>query len=310
NKSILDNLTLDFVPHKINCLLGRSGAGKTSILRLIAGISNPHSGSIYFDNIKGEDVPIDERKIGWVPQQQILFPGMNVKQNILYGMNVRQYSLEEKSKRLEELTEIVALENIIDRDVAQLSGGEKQRVALARAMAPYPNILLLDEPFSSLDAPERDRLAFTFRQIQMETEITTIHVTHSPREAEIISDEAFILSGGKILQNGPMKDLIQTPNSIEVGKILNLANIFPPNNEFGNKSAIMIPVNGIELGIGSNSAKVISVTNSLIYLLTTAGSRIQVENDEYKYETGQIVNFQINNEHVIKLADINNQRDQ
>lgn len=264
---ILDNLDLKIPVGKISCLLGRSGSGKTTILRIIAGIINDFSGKVIIDDNDASNLSPKDRKIGWVPQQQLLFPSLNVRDNIAYGLIAKKVPKADQDRIVGEMSTLVGLTHLLDRKTERLSGGEKQRVAIARALASSPQILLLDEPFSSLDAPERDRLALALREIQLKTGITTIHVTHSSREAEIISDYVFILSQGKILQQGSTQKIFSNPNSIEVAKLLSIANVVDGGMFEEIISDAIIPTDAIIIGEGTMSAKVLTVTRGEIHLV-------------------------------------------
>jgi ABC-type Fe3+/spermidine/putrescine transport system ATPase subunit len=264
---ILDNLDLIIPEGKISCLLGRSGSGKTTILRIIAGIINDFSGIVKINDNDAANLSPKDRRIGWVPQQQLLFPSLNVRDNIAYGLIAKKVAKEEQDRIVDEISKLVGLSHLLDRKTERLSGGERQRVAIARALASSPQILLLDEPFSSLDAPERDRLALALREIQLKTGITTIHVTHSSREAEIISDCVFILSQGKILQEGNTQEIFSNPNSIEVAKLLSIANVVDGGTLKNLSHDAIIPIDAIKIGHGPISAKVLTVTRDQIHLV-------------------------------------------
>ena len=278
---ILDNLDLLIPEGKISCLLGRSGSGKTTILRIIAGIINDFSGNVKINDTDASKLSPKDRKIGWVPQQQLLFPSLDVRDNIAYGLIAKKVNKDDQDRIVDEMSKLVGLTHLLDRKTERLSGGEKQRVAIARALASSPQILLLDEPFSSLDAPERDRLALALREIQLKTGITTIHVTHSSREAEIISDYVFILSQGKILQEGNTQKLFSNPNSMEVAKLLSIANVVDGGMIDDISSDAIIPPDAIRIGEGPFTAKVLTVTRDQIHLVLD-NIRLEVKREGYE----------------------------
>ena len=301
-EKILDDLEVSFYSNKLNCLLGRSGSGKTSILRILAGISPPFQGRVH---VNGEDITsmsARDRNIGWVPQQQILFPGLDVRNNIAYGLIARGIPRETRDKRIAEVVELVGLSDLITRTPERLSGGESQRVALARALAPSPQILLLDEPFSSLDAPERDRLALVFRDIQLSTEVTTIHVTHSPREAELISDHVFVLSNGNVLQDGSMTELYEQPNSIDVAGLLNIPNVIKAEAFDWLHTDTVIPKDAVEINSGNIEAKVLSVTRDTIHLLVNGDARIETNYSSTEIAPGDILYIKFNQSKFIPIG--------
>ncbi|MHA2252655.1 MAG: ABC transporter ATP-binding protein [Candidatus Kariarchaeaceae archaeon] len=299
---ILDCLDISFSTNKLNCLLGKSGSGKTSVLKIIAGISPSFDGKVYFNGKEITNLPARDRYIGWVPQQQILFPGLDIGKNIAYGLVARGVSRELREKRIAEVADLVGLTGLLTRSPDGLSGGERQRVALARALAPSPQVLLLDEPFSSLDAPERDRLALLFREIQLATGVTTVHVTHSPREAELISDQVFVLSNGKILQYGSMNELYSNPNSIEVARLLSIPNVIEASKFNWLSMDAVIPKNAIKIGTGGIKAKVLSVTKDSIHLLINDDIRIEAYNTNQKIKPGDIISIEFDQAKIVPIS--------
>jgi thiamine transport system ATP-binding protein len=182
-RALLQDFNLDVAPEEIVALLGPSGSGKSSLLRCIAGVQRPDSGTIMW---AGEDiapVPAHRRRIGLVFQDPLLFPHRDVAGNVGFGLPP-----EGRAQRVAELLELVGLPGFELRDVATLSGGEAQRIALARALAPRPRLLLLDEPFGALDRDLRDRLAVDVRALLHDQGTPAIHVTHDREEADLIAD--------------------------------------------------------------------------------------------------------------------------
>lgn len=292
NELLLDGVNCTFQSGKVSCILGKSGSGKTTILKLIAGLEENYSGDILFNSIPSSKLSPKDRKIGWVPQQQLLFPNKNVRQNVEFGMRLKKWGLQQINTQLAKVSKLTGIESILDRDVSRLSGGEKQRVALARALAPNPDLLLLDEPFSSLDAPERERFALIFREIQIETGITTIHVTHSPREAEIMGDYLHILANSKIEQSGSVLEVIHNPKSYEVARILNIPNVLP-EGEFGNTKSIIVPKKAIRIDNEGIEVRIISITKSSVIVITPNKSTLEIELDTRSYQIGQKLIIQI-----------------
>lgn len=291
---VINRLSLDFKSGKINCLLGKSGSGKTSILRIIAGVSPEFSGDVLFDETLVTSFSPKERNIGWVPQEQLLFPSLDIRGNIEYGLIARGMQKELRNKRVKEVSKLVGLEDLINRSPSRLSGGERQRVALGRALAPEPEFLLMDEPFSSLDAPERDRLSILFREIQLETGVTSVHVTHSPQEAETIGDLVYILSKGQIIQHDTVLEIFSKPKSIEVAQLLGIKNLVRSGQLGDSEGPAIIPDNAIKLNLGSDIAKIISTTRDNIHLMTNDGLKLTVRNqDNHSYKPGEVVKFQL-----------------
>lgn len=214
-------------------LLGPSGCGKTTTLRIIAGFEKPDKGRVYFDDTVVNDVPPYERNIGIVFQDYALFPHMTVYDNISFGLKLRKLPKEEIKKRVSWALELVGLKGFEDRYPEQLSGGQQQRVALARALVIEPQLLLLDEPLSNLDAKIRERLRGEVKRIQKELGITTIYVTHDQEEAMAISDRIAVMSVGRIEQVGNPLHLYYNPKNEFVAKFLGLSNILEVNAEGG-----------------------------------------------------------------------------
>ncbi len=226
-KLILDNLALEVKSGELLVIVGESGCGKTSLLKIIAGILEPESGEII---VNGEDIinysPKD-RNIGYVPQGQILFPHMKIRDNITFGLKARKLSKQIIEERLQWIAELTQISDLLDRYPYEISGGQKQRVALARAMAIRPNILLLDEPLSSIDATGRESLALTIRRVQKETETTTLYVTHNQEEARLICDRVAVIYDGKIQQIGKVMDVTQHPKNYLIAKTMGTPNVWP-----------------------------------------------------------------------------------
>ncbi|RKX99958.1 MAG: ABC transporter ATP-binding protein, partial [Spirochaetes bacterium] len=196
------DISLEVKKGELLTLLGPSGCGKTTTLNLIAGFLNPDTGQII---LNGEDItnlPPHKRKIGIVFQDYALFPHMNVYKNIAFGLKMSGIDEKRIRKRVEELLRLTKLESYEKRSVTTLSGGEQQRVALARALAPNPELLLLDEPLSALDAKLRKELRGEVRRIIKEIDLTTIYVTHDQEEAMALSDRIAVMKDGKIEQTG------------------------------------------------------------------------------------------------------------
>ncbi|MHA1591927.1 MAG: ABC transporter ATP-binding protein [Candidatus Heimdallarchaeaceae archaeon] len=226
-KLILEDLDLEVKHGELLVLLGESGCGKTTLLKIVAGIIQPEQGKIYVDDTEISNLSPQVRQIGYVPQAQVLFPHMKVKQNIAFGLEARKLTKEAIEEKINWITDLVEISDLLDRYPRELSGGQKQRVALARAMAIEPHLLLLDEPLSSIDATGREALALTIRRIQKETSTTTLYVTHNGDEARLISDRVAVIYDGKIQQVGKVLDVEQQPRNYLISKILGSPNIWP-----------------------------------------------------------------------------------
>jgi len=194
-------------------LLGPSGCGKTSTLRMIAGLEQPTSGEIYFDDEIVNDVPTQERDLAMVFQQPTLFPFINVMDNMTYGLKIKHVPKEERFKRAKEAASLLHIEELLDRMPGELSGGERERVDLGRAIVTRPKVFLLDEPLASLDARLRDELRSEVRLVHKKLEVTTIFVTHDQLEAMTMSDEIAVMNKGRIEQLGSPNRLFNHPEN-------------------------------------------------------------------------------------------------
>lgn len=216
--TIVNNISLTLKPGEIGCLLGHSGCGKTTLLRSIAGFEQPASGEILLRSKQVASpqtlLPPEQRNVGMVFQDLALFPHLTVGKNIAFGM--RNCSKKEIDKRIKTLLELVGLPDLIKQHPHQLSGGQQQRIALARAMAPRPDLLLLDEPFSSQDAERREQLAREVGQILREDKITAMLVTHDQYEAFAMADNIGVIKGGQLLQWDTPYNLYHCPTTREV----------------------------------------------------------------------------------------------
>ena len=213
---------------RLTTLVGPSGCGKTTTLRLIAGFETPDDGQIVLDGHmivgNGVVVPPEERGIGMVFQEYALFPHLNVADNIAFGL---RGSKAEKRACVGELLGLVGLDTLAQRMPHELSGGQQQRIALARALAPRPQILLLDEPFSNLDAALRGQMRLEVRNILKNAGITGIFVTHDQDEALGLSDQVVVLVGGRVVQTGTPKEVYSHPKTREAALFIGEANFLP-----------------------------------------------------------------------------------
>jgi len=221
----LDHISLTLDAGKIGALIGPSGCGKTTLLRAISGLEHAEAGSIVLDDqtISNEcrHVPVERRQIGMVFQDYALFPHLNVRRNIAFGLN--KLSVDARNQRIEEMLVLVGLDGLEARYPHQLSGGQQQRVALARALAPKPRLLLLDEPFSNLDADLRARLAHEVRDILKAAGITALFVTHDQLEAFAIADKVGVMHDGHLHQWTDAPTLYQRPATRFVAEFIGQA---------------------------------------------------------------------------------------
>ncbi|MHA1303402.1 MAG: ABC transporter ATP-binding protein [Candidatus Heimdallarchaeaceae archaeon] len=248
-KYILDDLNLEVESGELLVILGKSGCGKTSLLKIIAGILNHEKGQILVDTENITHLPPQKRNIGYVPQAQVLFPHMKVRDNIIFGLKAQKLSKDEIRKRLSWIANLTQIEDLLDRYPNEISGGQKQRVALARAMAIKPRILLLDEPLSSIDATGRESLALTIRRIQKETETTTLYVTHNQEEARLIGDRVAVMYDGRIQQIGKITYVDVNPLNFLIAKIMGSINVWPVlfKQEKDNETILVTSIGEIKI---------------------------------------------------------------
>ena len=223
--SAVQDFTLSAEKGEFVSFLGPSGCGKTTTLRMIAGFEQPTSGTITIDGRDITRVPPNRRNVGMVFQSYALFPNMNVADNIGFGLKVRKRPADQIRKRVEELLEIVNLSDKGNRFPYQLSGGQQQRVALARALAFEPQVLLLDEPLSALDAKIRVALRGQIRDIQRQLGITTVYVTHDQEEALSMSDRVVVMSEGRMEQVGTPFEIYNFPSTAFVASFVGTLNV-------------------------------------------------------------------------------------
>jgi ABC-type Fe3+/spermidine/putrescine transport system ATPase subunit len=223
----VDGATLDIGDGELFTLLGPSGCGKTTLLRLLAGFYTPDGGEIRFGERRVDGLPPYERNIGMVFQNYALWPHMTVRANIVYGLKLRKLPAAEIAARLAEGLRKVNLAGLEDRYPGQLSGGQQQRVALARALVLNPDILLLDEPLSNLDAKIRVQVRAEIRRLQKELGITTVYVTHDQEEALSLSDRIAVMRDGRILQVATPRELYERPRTRFVADFVGVNNFIP-----------------------------------------------------------------------------------
>ena len=229
------NFSLQVEKGSFTTLLGPSGCGKTTLLRCISGFLNPTEGSIYINGVNQNDVEPNKRKIGMVFQDYALFPHLSVEANIMYGLKVnntyvdsngkiKKYSKRQLQEKVHDVTEILDLQDYLSRYPHELSGGQQQRVALARAIVLNPEVLLMDEPLSSLDTKLREKVRDELKEIQHKLGITTIYVTHDQEEALSLSDTIAIINNGTLQQNGSPRDVYYKPANAFVADFVGRAN--------------------------------------------------------------------------------------
>lgn len=223
----VDSINLKIPEGSLFFLLGPSGCGKTTLLRMLAGFSEPTSGTIHFGDNDVTDLPANKRNCGMVFQSYALWPHMTVRQNVAFGLTIRKVSDAEIKRRVDIALESVQMGKYAERRPNQLSGGQQQRVALARALVIEPTVLLLDEPLSNLDAKLRLEMRSSIRQICKSAKITAVYVTHDQKEALSMADGMAVLRDGKLIQTGQPRAMYDRPASRFVADFLGETNFVP-----------------------------------------------------------------------------------
>ena len=230
---VIQGLSAEIQPGEFFTLLGPSGCGKTTLLRMIIGFNSIEGGEIRVDGKVINQIPTNRRNMGMVFQNYAVFPHMSVRDNVAYGLKTRHVPKAERHKRADEILKLVKIDDYADRMPTQLSGGQQQRVALARAIVIQPEVLLMDEPLSNLDAKLRVEMRNVIKRIQRQVGITTVYVTHDQEEALAISDRIAVMHGGVIQQIGTPKHIYQRPANEFVSSFIGLSNFVDAENENG-----------------------------------------------------------------------------
>ncbi len=316
-KPILDGFSLTAPTGRVLGLLGPSGSGKTTALRLIAGFERPDSGSVAVDGVTVVDdttfVPPERRRVGMVFQDFALFPHMTVGENVGYGLprGVR--------RRITEVLDMVGLTGMEQRLPHELSGGEQQRVALARALAPAPAVILLDEPFSNLDAPQREKIRREVRGILVEARTTTVFVTHDQSEALAISDVLAVMREGRVIQTASPHDLYRRPvdrwvaqflgegafveGTVRAGIVDTPLGRFPTDAPDGERAEVLVRPEQVRITADSGGPALVVDHeyyghDQLVTLHVADGRRLLARNgphpifhtgDRVRYEIGEVV---------------------
>lgn len=251
----LDGLNLDIAQGELVALLGPSGCGKTTALRALAGLQDLDAGSIHVASKDITFVAPNKRNMGMVFQAYSLFPHMNARENVEYGLRMKAHRLSssDRKKRAADLLELVGLSTHSNHFPHQMSGGQQQRVALARALAIEPNVLLLDEPLSALDAKVRTQLREEIRRIQLEVGTTTLFVTHDQEEALGIADRIGVMRQGILEQIANPSELYERPLTSFVAEFVGLTNPLPANVSGGNAEVLGVQVPTVAGSITSGS---------------------------------------------------------
>ncbi len=226
-------INLEIESGSLTALLGPSGSGKSTLLRVIAGLEQPDTGSIYISAQEATHQKVQNRKVGFVFQHYALFKHLSIRKNIAFAMEIQKWPQERIKRRVEVLLDLVQLTGLGDRYPSQLSGGQRQRVALARALAIEPQVLLLDEPFGALDAQVRKDLRDWLRRLHDEVHVTTVFVTHDQEEAMEIADKIVVMNRGQVEQTGSPADVYENPATPFVMSFIGSVNVLSPESVGG-----------------------------------------------------------------------------
>ena len=262
NNTVINGLSVHIRPGEFFTLLGPSGCGKTTLLRMIIGFNSIEGGTIKIDDTIINDIPVNRRNMGMVFQNYAIFPHMSVSQNTAFGLKQRKVAAGEIDTLVKDLLDVVKIGHLKDRMPTQLSGGQQQRVALARALVIHPQVLLMDEPLSNLDAKLRVEMRNAIKTIQQQVGITTVYVTHDQEEALAVSDRIAVMNDGVIQQVGSPQYIYQRPANQFVSTFIGLSNIFSAKLtetegktgvDFGHYQAVMDNLDLRLLGTGDQT---------------------------------------------------------
>lgn len=291
----VDNVSLDVDTGSLVALLGPSGSGKSTLLRLIAGLEEADAGRVWITGEEATTRSVQERQVGFVFQHFALFKHRTVRQNVGFGLELRGWRHEAIRRRVDELLELVQLQGFGNRYPSQLSGGQRQRVALARALAVQPRVLLLDEPFSALDAKVRKELRAWLRNLHDEMHVTTVIVTHDQEEAMEVADKIVVMNQGRIEQIGTPAEIYDQPASPFVMSFVGAVNVLPshialaPNRD--QRSELFIRPHDLELHRQPQEGSAPAVLRRLTHL----GRDIQAE---LTLASGEVVVAQLPRERI------------
>ena len=240
NNTIISDLSLDIKEGEFFTLLGPSGCGKTTLLRMIAGFNSIEGGDFYFNEKRINDMDPAKRNIGMVFQNYAIFPNMTVENNVAFGLKNRKLSKDIIKQQTDKFLKLMQIEEYRDRMPDRLSGGQQQRVALARALAITPDVLLMDEPLSNLDAKLRVEMRTVIKHIQNSVGITTVYVTHDQEEAMAVSDRIAVMKDGFIQHVGTPKDLYQRPANLFVSTFIGRTNLLNGEVVMKDGNAVLV----------------------------------------------------------------------
>lgn len=293
---VIPELSVTIRNGELFTLLGPSGCGKTTLLRMIAGFNSIEGGKINFDDKCINDLPAHKRNIGMVFQNYAIFPHMTVRENVEYGLKLRKIAKEELKNKVDDILETVKISEYQDRLPERLSGGQQQRVALARAIVIHPNVLLMDEPLSNLDAKLRLEMRTAIRDIQNKIGITTVYVTHDQEEALAISDRIAVMNKGVIQQVGKPHNIYSRPYNQFVSIFIGSSNLIYGKIVIENevkyiefKSGYRLMMKNLSDDVQNNQKVVVSIRPEEFFI-ANEGLEIKVEKSTF---FGKYINYEI-----------------
>ena len=289
----VDNVDFDIAEGEFFSLLGASGCGKTTLLRMLAGFEAPTRGEIYIDGAEVSGVPPHQRPTNMVFQSYAIFPHLTVRQNIGYGLRRQKIEKAEVNRRVDKALEMVKLPGFGERKSNELSGGQRQRIALARALIMQPKVLLLDEPLGALDKKLREEMQIELRQLQQSLGITFIFVTHDQEEALTLSDRMAVMSGGNVLQIASPEEIYQRPVNVEVADFIGQMNFFDASINDIAEGKAKVEAAGLGQMTLPASAKLINSGNKIVVAVRPEKLAVTADKpaDAESAVSGQIANI-------------------
>ncbi|MDO8734669.1 MAG: ABC transporter ATP-binding protein [Elusimicrobiota bacterium] len=272
----LSDINLEVENNRYFVLLGPTGSGKTTLLKCVLGLNKTTAEKISLNGKEITNLLPEERNIGFLPQNYLLFPNMNVFENIAFGLKIKKKSDETKNEVL-KIAKLLDIEPLLDREIKNLSGGEAQRVALARALVVKPKVLLLDEPFSAIHEGLKNELWFELKNILKKLGTPTIHITHNLDEGYAVADKMGIIIDGEIIQQGTAEQIFTKPKNETVAKFLGLKNIFDGKIILQNKQNITLEYRSIKI-IADSNIKKLEISQNIKFCIRPDAIKVIREN--------------------------------
>lgn len=297
---VIPDLNVTIPEGSLFTLLGPSGCGKTTLLRMIAGFNTIEGGDFFFNENRINDQEPSRRNIGMVFQNYAIFPHLSVRENVEFGLKQRKLKKSEVRATAEKFLKLIQMEDFMDRKPDQLSGGQQQRVALARALAINPDVLLMDEPLSNLDAKLRIDMRQAIREIQKEVGITTVYVTHDQEEAMAISDKIAVMKGGIIQQVGKPKELYHRPSNEFVATFIGRTNMI--NAKLINESGVAKIVFDTGYTLSVPKLSHIDTQDVRISIRPEDFNRVDPTEDTFKATIKDSIYLGLNTEYMVEIG--------